>query len=187
MRDTASVRSFAAFTEARQAIAEFRQRARAAIDEAGGEAARVRQWIDHDCHMHWRTQVRVRGERLAVAKSELSRVLLGMHGEASGREQRALVARAELQLAEAEQKARGLGHWLREVERADTLYRGGIQPLARAVEERLMRAESRLVLLLDRLQAYLKGTAAPPERTTGDAGAAATDGSAEESAEESTP
>ena len=181
MRRTADVRSIDALKDAKAALIEFREIIVVALSEAQAEVQRTVWWLQHDQTTHWKHEVRRRTELVNQAKSDLYRAkLAAMDETASCLEQKKALERAEHRLREAERKVQLVKQWSQKVERESMLFRAQIQGISRAAESDLPRAEAKLEMMLDRLEAYVR--LAPPQ--TGDAtargGAAGEDDAPEE-------
>jgi hypothetical protein len=162
MRKAADVRSIDALKEAKAAVVEFREVVGVALAEAQSEVQRTLWWLQHDRTTYWHHEVRRRTEKLNQAKSELYRAQLSAAQDRNSCfDQKRAVAKATHDLEEAKRKVELVKKWSRAMDRELMLFKGKLQPIARAVEGDLPRAEARLELLLDRLDAYVK-LAAPP-------------------------
>ena len=166
MREKADVRSLQALEDARAALADFRDVVRTAIGEAVSDAQRIQFRLCHDGRLHWRAQLRHRQEKLQQARSELARAELAAQGSmVSVREEKALVERWIRAVDEAEQKLRNIKRWDAILEREITLFKGQLQPLARAADADLPKAAARLQQMAAALEEYVRlpstGTPAP--------------------------
>ncbi|MCP3904730.1 MAG: hypothetical protein GY715_13975 [Planctomycetes bacterium] len=171
MRKAADVKSIDALKRAKAAMVEFREIAGIALAEASSEVQRTMWWVQSDRRTHWAAQVRRRTEKLAEAKSELYRAqLAAMDDRAQCIEQRKLVERAERALAEAQQKVAAVKKWSLVLEREFMLFKGRLQPIARAVEGELPRGEAKLEVMTEKLDKYLRlqapATSTPTRRSS---------------------
>lgn len=166
MRRTADVRSIDALKDAKAALVEFREIVVVALSEAQAEVQRTVWWLQHDQTTYWKHEVRRRTELVNQAKSDLYRAkLAAMDETASCLEQKKALERAEHRLQEAERKVQLVKQWSLKVDREAMLFRAQIQGISRAAESDMPRAEAKLEMMLDRLEAYVR--LAPPQ--TGDA------------------
>lgn len=178
MSDAVNVRSLDAVRLARTAVAEYRDEAGRAIAEAMADGERQVHRITTDLRLHWEGTRRRKERELNHLKSEMARAELQAMGTMrSTREERAAVDRCQRQIEEATAKINRIRRWATQLERDLMMFRGQCQVLGRLVEGDLVRSEAKLVLALDRLEAYL----APDHSTRGpaagatDAGDAGTD------------
>jgi hypothetical protein len=157
MRKAADVKSIDALKRAKAAMVEFRETAGVALAEASSEVQRTMWWVQTDRRTYWAAQVRRRTEKLNEAKSELYRAqLAAMDDRAQCIEQRKMVERAERALQEAHQKVAAVKKWSHMLDREFMLFKGRLQPIARAVEGELPRGEAKLELLTERLEKYVR-------------------------------
>jgi hypothetical protein len=168
MRRTADVRSIDALKDAKAALIEFREIAVVALSEAQAEVQRTVWWLQNDQTTHWKHEVRRRTELVNQARSDLYRAkLAAMDETAQCIEQKKALERAEHRLREAERKVQLVKQWSQKVDREAMLFRAQIQGISRAAESDLPRAEAKLEIMLDRLEAYVR---LPPPQS-GDAAA----------------
>jgi hypothetical protein len=157
MKRTADVKSVEAIRDAKAALVEFREIVNVALGEANAEAQRTLWWLQNDQTTYWRSEVRRRGEKLNQAKSELYRAqLAAMDEHARCTEQRKMVERAERALEEAMQRVAKVKQWIRVLDRELMIYKAQCQPIARAVEVELPKAEGRLEQFREQLEQYLQ-------------------------------
>jgi chromosome segregation ATPase len=157
MARKADVRSLEALKQAKAAIAEFRDSARAALSEAHSEAQRTLWWLQQTQATHWQQEYRRRVERVNHAKSELYRAqLAAMDPEATCLEQRKALEMAQRSVREAEAKIKAVKQWTIQLDRELTIYRGQTQRINHAIEGDLPKAEAALSLMMDRLDAYIR-------------------------------
>ena len=79
------------------------------------EAARLRQWVQGDCRVHWEGQIRQWGRVLERARAELMTVRLSALVDRSTRHEEA-VRKAERALAHAQEKLKMAKRWARDFE-----------------------------------------------------------------------
>jgi len=161
MSDAARVTSVDALWEFRTALVEFAETIKLALGEAQSEVQRTAGWLDGDCAMHWRTQLRQRNARLSDAKSELMRAeIASREGRASAVLERKNVRKWTEAVEEAEAKLRAINRWRRDLEQEITKFRGQCQPLGRQMENDVPKAMARLQRYATALEKYAK--MAPP-------------------------
>lgn len=179
MARKADVRSLEALKQAKAAIAEFRETARASLAEAYSEAQRTLWWLQQSQATYWQQELRRRTEKINQAKSDLYRAqLASMDPEATCLEQRKAVEHAQRAVREAEEKIKAVKHWSIQLDRELTIYRGQTQGINHALEADLPKAEAALSLMTDRLDAYIRTTIdqGGPARPAGDDGKSGGDG-----------
>ncbi len=165
MSQEARISSIFVLQELRAALGTFAATAAQALEEAGTEIQRARQWLQQDRYRYWRTQVQTRAERFARAKIALKqkqvfdRTLAGT--PTSCVDERKALKIAELRLREAEHKFQRVQAWSMRIEKEMSDYRGATQRLLSAIEVDVPNARARLDNMIAALEAYV--ALAPPE------------------------
>lgn len=165
MSQEARISSVPMLQELRTSLATFAGTAAMALEEAGANVQRTRQWLTQDRYRYWKTQVQVRSERLSRAhialkqKEVFDRTLAGT--PSSCVDERKALKLAERQLREAEHKLSRVRAWSQEIEKELSNYRGAVHRLASALEVDIPNARAKLDKMIDALEAYL--ALAPPE------------------------
>jgi hypothetical protein len=110
MASQVKVTSVDALAQFRSSAIIFMTRARRAMDMAGDEVKRTRQWIQTDQRMHWEGQLKQRRRRLDQANGELLSASLSEFNDSASMQKQA-VRKAKRDLDEAEEKLRNLKKW----------------------------------------------------------------------------
>lgn len=160
MADRARVTSVEALESFRASLIVFLGKARPALEEAGEEVTRVRDWLERDRRQHWDTELRRRQRRLEEAQQELfSAKLSRLLEETAAQTQAVRVAKRAVE--EAESKRERVRRWTREFEnRTDPLARQVGLTLGFVTTE-LGRAVTYLARVIETLEAY--ANVAPPQ------------------------
>lgn len=157
MNQGAHVRSIAALSELRTAIAVFEEDAAAALSMAEADLVRTIDWIRSDRLPYWKKEITRREEMLTRAKTALSQAQMTDHsmGPKSTVDERKAIARAREKVEEARQKLKASQRWFRELEKQYTLYKGRVAPMQRMVAADLPKARTDLEVMARTLDEYL--------------------------------
>jgi cob(I)alamin adenosyltransferase len=85
------------------------------LEEAGGEVARTKQWLEVEQRQFWENQLRLRRRKLEEAQTELFSAKLSRFSQSSTLQTMA-VQRARLAVEEAERKLAAIKKWARELD-----------------------------------------------------------------------
>jgi DNA repair ATPase RecN len=113
MATQAKVTSTEALEAFRAKLIIYLTKARRALDDAGEEVRRMRQWLQHDQRMHWEGELRRRTKRLEQAQQELMSAQLSSHQAGAVMARQMALIKAQNELVEAEGKMRKLKAWNR--------------------------------------------------------------------------
>lgn len=126
MAEEAKVRSIDELEAFRANLIVFAGKARKAIDQAGEEVRRTRQWIDGDRLPFWEAQVKKRMRMLDQAQAELMTARMSEFVDNPVVQQQA-VRKAKAALEQAEEKLRAVKQWNRNFETT-------LQPMVKKLE-----------------------------------------------------
>jgi hypothetical protein len=169
MSPYANVSSVPMLKQFRATLGTFADTAAVALEETAGDINRTLLWLRERQYHHWKTQVRICGERYTQAKLALKRrevfdrAITG-NPDSCVDEKKALRI-AERRLREAEQKFKRVKAWTLRLEKELLDYRGAVQGLVYAVEVEIPNARAKLDKMIDSIEAYF--ALAPPEMPGG--------------------
>ena len=126
MADEAKVRSIDELDAFRAKLIVFASKARKAVDQAGEEVRRTRQWIESDRLPFWEMQVKKRLRMLEQAQAELMTARMSEFVD-NPIVQQQTVRRAKAALEQAEEKLRTVKAWSRNFETT-------VQPMVKKLE-----------------------------------------------------
>ena len=167
MSEQAKVSSIDALEAFRADLIQYTDKARVALEDAEGQARRMRTWLDVDRSGHWTRQMKQRTHRLDQAEAELYNVNLTSPRD-SHVVQKMAVARAKRDIEEAEEKLRKLKHWRQIFDNRVTPLLRQMDPMLFIVGQHLPKGVHALTEMIKTLQAYaekLPGTHTPPPST----------------------
>ncbi|MBX6311573.1 MAG: hypothetical protein IRY99_01415 [Isosphaeraceae bacterium] len=158
----ASVYSIDALKEFRATLVAFAEDAMNALGGVDMEARRTTRWLVEEQRLYWEGEIKRRREKVAMARSELSRrKLSGMFGHATSHsEQKELLEIAESRLKEAEQRALKVKKWTPVLQQTILEYQSTTRQLVDLIGGELPRALALLDRIIDSLEAYTQ--VAPP-------------------------
>lgn len=125
MQDRANITSIEAIESFRNGLVAYREKACAALDEAGTAVQRFKDWVRHDRKAHWQNEVRVRGQAFEEARQAWFASRLLEQRTTGTRE--VAYKRARHALREAEEKLAVVKKW-------GVACDGCIDPLARELD-----------------------------------------------------
>jgi hypothetical protein len=161
MPDQARVSSIDALEAFRADLLQYVTKARAALDNAGGEVRRTRTWLDTERTNHWVTQVKKRTKLLEQAEQELySANLTSPH--AANALQKMAVQKATRHLAEAQDKLRLVQQWRKRFDSLASPLIRDLEPLSHLVAQVLPKGAHSLGESIKALQAYAEKTSPTP-------------------------
>jgi hypothetical protein len=154
MSPRANVRSLDAIRYFRPAVVRFDDDVKAALTGLRTELNRTIQWLDHDCPAYWQQQIRNGFDRVAEARTQLSRrqmmTVAGRHPDCI--DEKKALSRAKERLELAQEKLRVCRQWSIKAHRAADEYSSRIgraeQTLSQGVP-RMMAILERIVLALE--------------------------------------
>jgi len=155
----ARIDSVGVLKEFRGSLCTFAQKASTALEEANSEIHRTIMWLKQDQHRHWKTQVRLRTERLNQAKRELQSKenyeRMSPTGKGSCIDEKRALAHAQEQLEEAQQKLVHVRRWVPILENETFTYQGLVRGLSNAVEVEIPNACAQIDRMIESLEAYM--------------------------------
>jgi hypothetical protein len=155
MQGPARVNSIDALREAKAALRKFAEEVDTALAEVESDAQRTLHWLAQEQTTHWQRQLKVRADRVAEARSILTRKQLSSsQDKPSCVEERKALERAKRALEEAETKAKATKRWLTLLEREVQIYRAQAATMQDAVAREIPAAERRLDAMAEILDQY---------------------------------
>ena len=137
----------------RNASIIFVTRARRALDQAGDEVKRTRQWIQTDQRMFWESQLKMRRRKLEQANAELMSARMSEFNETASMQQQQ-VRKAKHEVEIAEEKLRNLKKWNQNFDRcADPLMKR-IESFRQFLDHEMPNAIAYLEQAQQTLEAY---------------------------------
>lgn len=172
MPGPAKVQSLEAIEQFRANLVVYRDKARAALEEADEEVRRLRQRLSVEWPGRWERERRLRQRLLEQREQEWFTARLSAFRDDSGARRQA-VLRARRAVEEAEEKLRTIRRWHRQFEaRVDPLHRRATR-LRHWLSEEIEEAIQLLGRTIQTLAAYSERTAPPAEGRASDATATA--------------
>ncbi len=150
----ANVRSLDSVQRFRPKVAQFEEDLAAALTTLRVEINRTLQWIDHDCPQYWQNQVRTGFDRVAEARTQLTRksmITVAGHRSECIDEKKAL-AKAKQNLELAQQKVQACRQWSIKAHHAADEYTARVG----RVEQTVGKGLPRIKMMLDRMIAALE-------------------------------
>jgi hypothetical protein len=153
MADHADISSIDALELFRADLVQYVEKARVALEDAEGEARRMRNWLDGDRSGFWMRQMKHRTKLLEQAEAELYNVTLTSPRD-SHSVQKMAVARAKRAVEEAEEKLRVLKHWRQTFDNRVTPMLRQMDPMFFLVGQHLPKGVHALTEMIKTLQDY---------------------------------
>jgi exonuclease VII large subunit len=154
----ANVRSLDSVQRFRPKVAQFEDDLASALTSLRVEISRTLQWIDHDCPSYWQNQVRQGFDRVAEARTQLTRksmmTVAGHRSECIDEKKALAKAKANLELAQ--QKIQACRQWSIKAHHAADEYTARVG----RVEQHVGKSLPRIKTMLDRMIAALEDYAA---------------------------
>jgi|SRR5579872_2522051 len=150
----ANVRSLDSVQRFRPKVSQFEEDLAAALTSLRVEINRTLQWIDHDCPQYWQNQVRLGFDRVAEARTQLTRksmITVAGHRSECIDEKKAL-AKAKQNLELAQQKVQACRQWSIKAHHAADEYTARVG----RVEQTVGKGLPRIKMMLDRMIAALE-------------------------------
>ena len=138
----------------RPKVSQFEEDLAAALTTLRVEINRTLQWIDHDCPQYWQNQVRTGFDRVAEARTQLTRksmITVAGHRSECIDEKKAL-AKAKQNLELAQQKVQACRQWSIKAHHAADEYTARVG----RVEQMVGKGLPRIKMMLDRMIAALE-------------------------------
>lgn len=157
----AKVRSIEALNSFRSSLIVFRTKARRALDQAGEEVHRSRNWLQNDQKLHWQTELRRRTRAMEQAEQELVTARFSTLRNSTTM-QEAAVRKARLSVQEAEEKIRHIKTWSRQFDSLVDPFLKKIESLRSYIDNDLPKAIAFLTNAEFHLLAYAESAAAVP-------------------------
>jgi hypothetical protein len=153
----ANVRSLDSVSRFRPKISQFEEDLGSALTSLRQEISRTLQWIDHDCPAYWQNQVRMGFDRVAEARTTLTRkqmITVAGHRSECIDEKKAL-AKAKQHLELAQEKVQACRQWSIKAHHAADEYTARVG----RVEQSVGKGLPRIKMMLDRMIAALESYA----------------------------
>jgi hypothetical protein len=115
MAGQAQITSVEAIEAFRADLIVFISQARPALEEVSSEVQRTRLWLENEQRRFWENELRVRGNKLEQAQSELMTARLSDFQDSTSLQQMA-VRRARQAVEQAEGKLKAMKKWNRDLE-----------------------------------------------------------------------
>jgi hypothetical protein len=163
MATQAKITSTEALETFRAALIVFLDRSRRALDDAGDEFRRLRQWIQQDQRIHWEGEFRRRTKKLEQTQQELMSARLSTNQQGSLMVRQMAVNKAQRALAEADAKLRKLKSWSQNFDSAADPIIKRMDRLNQSLND-LPKAIAYLVAVQKTLEAY--AASGPPMTKT---------------------
>ncbi len=165
MTNQAKITSVEALGAFRSSLIVFLTKSREALDSAGDEVRRVRQWVISDQKLRWEGELRRRSRLLDLAQQEyFSARLSGLRDSTTTQEQ--AVAKAKQAVAEAEEKLRNVKRWARDFEPLIEPLAKKMQGLRQVLDGDMPHALAYLMKAQSVLEAYAETAPAATENPT---------------------
>ncbi len=161
MSQRANVTSVDALKAFRANLLVYLSKARPALEEAGSEVMRVRNWLQNDQRAFWTAQLRRAARQLEEAEAALFGATLSKVQKVSAAQQAAVV-KARRAVAEAEEKLRRLKQWDKEYENQTQPLLKRSEKLSNLLSVDVPNAVAHLSEVIDTLEKY-SAIAAPDE------------------------
>ncbi len=173
MDQGANLRDTATLMAAKAVLVKTGRSLATALEEAVSDAERFGMWLEAAGPADWERQLRLRTDKLNIAKSALFRKQ--NQPTADGRppsiiDEKKAVQRAEAAVEEARQYLRALKRWAAEYQRVLGQFRAGLGPLSNYVEATIPRAVASINRMAAAVDAYLAtqaGSVAPIAESVG--------------------
>jgi hypothetical protein len=170
MPQKAHVTSVEAIEAFRSALLVYLSKARPALEEVGSDVMRVHLWVQNDQRSLWEKEVKRRARKLEEAQAALFNANMSQLRDVTAAEQLA-VSRAKREIAEAEDKLRGVKHWERDFENQTDPLLKQTEKLTGFLAVDLPNAAAYLAEVIKTLEAYAEmqtpGSLEPAPAATG--------------------
>jgi hypothetical protein len=152
MSQFARVTSIDALRDFRAALLEFSETGRSALGEAQSDVQRTVWWVQHEIKEHWQRELKQRSNKLAEARTDLSRAQMQKKSDVMERKAVQLAVR---RVEESEEKLRQIKKWNTEFERQQLLFRGQCSQLSGTLDGELPKIVAWMERMIERLQQYV--------------------------------
>jgi hypothetical protein len=162
----ANVRSLDSVQRFRPKVSQFEEDLGAALTSLRVEISRTLQWIDHDCPAYWQNQVRTGFDKVAEARTQLTRksmITVAGHRSDCIDEKKAL-AKAKQNLELAQEKVQACRQWSIKAHHAADEYTARVG----RVEQHVGKSIPRIKMMLERMIAALEDYASATRGATSD-------------------
>jgi hypothetical protein len=150
----ANVRSLDSVQRFRPKVSQFEEDLGAALTSLRVEINRTLQWIDHDCPAYWKNQERMGFDKVAEARTQLTRksmiTVAGHRSDCIDEKKALLKAKQNLELAQ--QKVQACRQWSIKAHHAADEYTARVG----RVEQSVGKSIPRIKMMLDRMIAALE-------------------------------
>ncbi|MSR28024.1 MAG: hypothetical protein EXS03_00405 [Phycisphaerales bacterium] len=158
MDQGANLRDTAMLMAAKAVLAKTGRSLATALEEAVSDAERFGMWLEGAGPADWERQLRLRSEKLTIARNALFRKQIQM--TADGRppsvvDEKKAVRRAEQSVEEAQHCLKALKRWAIEYQRILGQFRAGLGPLSNYVESVIPKAIASINRMAMAVDAYL--------------------------------
>lgn len=183
MSGSAHVESVDAIKDFRVYLTKFQDLAGRALGDADSDVNRMTRWLEGEGLNLWTSTIRKRQEVLAKAEEALR--FKKLYKDSSGStpsvvEEQKAVKKAKDALNDAQEKLKNVKKWTSGLQKASTIYRGGVSSFSGDVSSGVPQMIGYLGALLDQLDKYLEVATVGP--AGGAEGAAAGSGAMAEDA-----
>lgn len=153
MANEAKVRSLDALESWRSSLIVFMTKARRAVDQAGEEVRRARNWVQTEQRLHWETELRKRTRKLEQFQAELLTARLSSLTDSTTVREMA-VRKAKAAVDEAQQKLMSVKRWSRDFDRAVAPLTKKMEALHYYLEQEMPKAVAYMAQAQRTLEAY---------------------------------
>jgi hypothetical protein len=158
MAGQAQITSVEAIEAFRADLILFISQARPALEEVSSEVQRTRLWLEDEQRRFWENELRVRGNKLEQAQSELMTARLSDFQDSTALQQMA-VRRAKQAVEVAEGKLKALKKWNRDLETRAAPLLKEVEQLQSYLTAEMPKAIAQLYQIVKTLDAYADKTA----------------------------
>jgi hypothetical protein len=157
MAGQAQITSVEAIEAFRADLIVFISQARPALEEVSSEVQRTRLWLENEQRRFWENELRVRGNKLEQAQSELMTARLSDFQDSTSLQQMA-VRRARQAVEQAEGKLKAMKKWNRDLETRAAPLLKEVEQLQSYLTAEMPKAVAYLSQIVKALDAYADNT-----------------------------
>jgi hypothetical protein len=157
MAGQAQITSVEAIEAFRADLIVFISQARPALEEVSSEVQRTRLWLENEQRQFWENELRVRGNKLEQAQSELMTARLSDFQDSTSLQQMA-VRRARQAVEQAEGKLKAMKKWNRDLETRAAPLLKEVEQLLGYLTAEMPKAVAHLSQIVKALDAYADKT-----------------------------
>lgn len=155
MAGAARITNISALTDAKIALSRFAHECEGALGEMDTAAMRLLMELRQERPAYWSSQVRIRSELLARARSDLLRKQVSsVQDNPSVVDERKALERAKARLEEAQEKVKACKRWSAMLDREYTLFKGACAGLMDVLQRDMPRGQARLEHLIRAIESY---------------------------------